>query len=167
MALEGHRLVIVDSGARDPGATAGYNERRRECQEAANRVGAETLRGALFQDLHMLPDVLARRARHVIAENGRVLECAAALERNDMPALGALMDASHASLRDNFEVSTPAAEQEVRRLKRAGALGARLMGAGFGGSVIALMPADAQIPAGAIEVHPSRGAHLMTQSALP
>ncbi len=115
----------------------------------------------------MLPDVLARRARHVIGENGRVLEAVDALKRGDLGALGGLLDASHASLRDNFEVSTPAVESAVRRLRQAGALGARLMGAGFGGSVIGLLPPDATVPDGAIEVRAGDGAHLLARSALP
>jgi galactokinase len=167
LALDGHRLVVMNSGERDPDAMAGYNQRRRECEAAASRVGAETLRGALFQDLHMLPDVLARRARHVIAENGRVLEAVDALNRNDLKTLGGLLDASHASLRDNFEVSTPAVEAAVRTLKDVGALGARLMGAGFGGSVIGLLPADTTAPDGAVEVRASHGARLLPQTALP
>jgi galactokinase len=167
LALDGHRLVILNSGPRGPGAIASYNQRRQECEAAASRVGAETLRGALFQDLHMLPDVLARRARHVIGENGRVLEAVDALKRGDLGALGGLLDASHASLRDNFEVSTPAVESAVRRLRQAGALGARLMGAGFGGSVIGLLPPDATVPDGAIEVRAGDGAHLLARSALP
>jgi galactokinase len=165
--LDGHRLLVMNSGERDPGAVAGYNRRRSECEQAASRVGAENLRGALYQDLHMLPDVLARRARHVIGENGRVLETVEALKRSDLNAVGALLDASHASLRDNFEVSTPAVESAVQTLKDSGALGARLMGAGFGGSVIGLLPADAKSPNGAVEVRASQGAHLLPQTALP
>jgi galactokinase len=165
--LDGHRFVVLNSGDRAPGAIEGYNQRRRECEAAAARVGAQTLRGALIQDLHMLPDTLAARARHVIGENGRVLGAVGALSRNDMVALGGLLDASHASLRDNFEVSTQAVEQAVRKLKQNGALGARLMGAGFGGSVIALLPPDALAPEGAVEVQPSDGARLLPQTALP
>ena len=167
LELDGHRLLVMNSGERDSGAIAGCNQRRSECEQAASRVGAENLRGALFQDLHMLPDVLARRARHVIGENGRVLEAVEALRRSDLNAVGALLDASHASLRDNFEVSTPAVESAVQAFKDAGALGARLMGGGFGGSVIGLLPADAASPDGAVEVRASQGARLLPQTALP
>jgi galactokinase len=167
LALDGHRLVLINAGERDRDAIAGYNQRREQCAAAAARVGAETLRSALFQDLHMLPDVLARRARHVIAENGRVLEAVDALNRGEMSKLGALLDASHASLRDNFEVSTAAVERAVRTLKDAGALGARLMGGGFGGSVIGLLPVDAAVPDGAVEVRACGGAHLLPQTPLP
>jgi galactokinase len=103
----------------------------------------------------------------VIGENGRVLEAVAALRRHDLTTLGSLLDASHASLRDNFEVSTAAVEMTVRTLKEAGALGARLMGAGFGGSVIGLLPAGSQAPDGALEVGACDGAHLLPQPALP
>ena len=103
----------------------------------------------------------------MIAENGRVLEAVEALNRSDLVTLGGLLDASHASLRDNYEVSTAAVERAVRTLKDAGALGARLMGGGFGGSVIGLLPVDAVAPDGALEVHASDGAHLLPQTALP
>src|SRR5262249_61230387 len=78
------------------------------------------------------------RARHVVAENARVLAVADALRRGDVEALGPLLLASHASLRDDFEVSTPELDELVDALVAAGALGARVTGAGFGGSVVAL-----------------------------
>jgi galactokinase len=84
----------------------------------------------------------------------------AALERRDMEELGRLLDASHASLRDCYEVSTPALEQAVRRCKQAGALGARVMGGGFGGSVLALLAPDRVAPAGAVGVRPGPGARV-------
>jgi galactokinase len=84
-----------------------------------------------------------------------------ALERRDMDELGRLLDASHASLRDCYEVSTPAVERAVGRLHRAGALGARIIGGGFGGHVLGLMPADAPVPDGAREVRPGPGARVI------
>jgi galactokinase len=78
-----------------------------------------------------------------------------------MLALGAILNASHASLRDDYEVSTPAVETAVRRLLDAGALGARLVGGGFGGNVLGLLAPDAAAPEGAIEVAPSAGARLL------
>ncbi len=164
LALGGCRLVTVPSGARRVNAASGYNERREQCEEAANRVGAQSLRDVSIQDLHVLPDVLARRARHVITENGRVLQALASLRGGDMEQLGLLLDLSHASLRDDFEVSVPAVEEAVSRLKAAGALGARIMGGGFGGSVLALIPADADLPDGATVVSPGPGAHRLTAS---
>jgi galactokinase len=96
----------------------------------------------------------------VITENSRVEEAVRALEQHDMLWLGRLLDASHASLRDDFEVSTPAVEAAVRRCKDAGALGARIMGGGFGGSVLALLPGAAQAPIGAVDVRPGPGARV-------
>jgi galactokinase len=161
LELGGHTLVTLSSGEPHANAASGYNRRREECTEAAHRVGVESLRDAMIQDLHMLPDVLARRARHVISENGRVLGAVTALRRRDCAKLGQLLDLSHASLRDDFEVSTPAVEQTVATLRGAGALGARIVGGGFGGSVLALMPPGAVVPAGATVVSPGAGAHLL------
>jgi galactokinase len=155
--LREHRLLILSSGVEHAHASSGYNRRREECAEAAHRMGTESLRDAVIQDLHVLPDVLARRARHVITENGRVLQAVASLERGDLEHLGLLLDLSHTSLRDDFEVSVPAVEEAVKRLKAAGALGARMIGGGFGGSVLALMPPDATTPEGAVQVVPDRG----------
>jgi galactokinase len=155
------RLVTVGSGTSRVNAESGYNQRRQECAEAASRVGAQSLRDVSIQDLHVLPDVLARRARHVITENGRVLQAVASLERGDMEHLGKLLDLSHKSLREDFEVSVPAVEEVIVVLKAAGALGARIMGGGFGGTVLALMPPDARLPDGATLVSPGPGARLL------
>jgi galactokinase len=108
-----------------------------------------------------LPPVLGRRVRHVITENERVDAAVAAVSRGDMVELGRLIDTSHASLRDCYEISTPAVEEAVRRCKRAGALGARIMGGGFGGHVIALLPPDADALDGAVEVRPGDGARVI------
>jgi galactokinase len=161
LELGDHTLVTLSSGEPHANAASGYNRRREECIEAAHRMGVESLRDALIQDLHMLPEVLARRARHVISENGRVLAAVTALRRRDFVKLGRLLDLSHAGLRDDFEVSTPAIEQTVASCKAAGALGARLVGGGFGGNVLALMPAGTVAPAGATVVSPGPGAHLL------
>jgi galactokinase len=161
LELGDHTLVTVSSGEPHANAASGYNRRREECIEAAHRMGVESLRDAMIQDLHMLPDVLARRARHVISENGRVLGAVTALRRHDFAKLGQLLDLSHAGLRDDFEVSTPAIEETVARLKAAGALGARVVGGGFGGNVLGLMPPGTVAPAGATIVSPGPGAHLL------
>ncbi len=161
LELGEHALVTLSSGEPHANAASGYNLRREECIEAAHRMGVESLRDALIQDLHMLPDVLARRARHVISENGRVLGAVTALRRHDFTKLGQLLDHSHASLRDDFEVSTPAIEQTVEKFKAAGALGARVVGGGFGGNVLALMPPGTVAPAGATVVSPGPGAHVL------
>ena len=135
----GFDVVVLDSGVRHANAEGGYNERRAECEQAAARLGVHALRDATSAD--GLPEPLARRARHVIEENARVLEAAAAIERGDGDALGRLMDESHRSQRDLFEVSVPEVDALVETAKREGALGARLTGGGFGGAVVALAPA--------------------------
>jgi galactokinase len=97
----------------------------------------------------------------VLGENARVEQAGDALRRGDLAALGPLLDASHASLRDLYDASTDAVEATVRRLKDAGAAGARMMGGGFGGTVLALMPPGAELPGGALVVEPSAGARLL------
>lgn len=154
-------LVTVDSGEKHVHAGSGYNERRAECAEACRRLGVSSLRDATLAMAESLPVPLSWRARHVITENSRVDAAVAALSHGDMDELGRLLDASHASLRDCYEVSTPAVEAAVRRCKRAGALGARIMGGGFGGHVIALLPPDARGLEGAVEVRPGDGARLL------
>ena len=159
LALGGHTLAVLDSGASRDLAASGYNERREECRRAAEELGVDSLRDA--PDGSSLTAPLDRRVRHVVSENERVDEAVAALEAKDAAALGRLLDASHASLRDDYEVSVPDVERAVEACKAAGALGARIMGGGFGGSVLALFPADADAPGGAIRVIPSRGARLL------
>jgi galactokinase len=161
LALAGFRLVMLDSGQRHTNARSGYNRRRAECAQACGRLGVASLREADLAATARLPRPLSHRARHVLSENERVHGAVAALERGDLVALGALLDASHASLRDCYEVSTPAVEAAVDRLKCAGAIGARIVGGGFGGSVLGLLPADASAPEGAIEVRPGAGARLL------
>jgi galactokinase len=157
------RLVVLDSGERHKHASSGYNQRRAECARACQLLGVPSLRDAEadVDALRRLPEPLRRRALHVISENQRVREAVAALRADDLPALGALLDASHRSLRDDYEVSTPAVEATVRRLRDAGASGARLVGGGFGGSVLALFAPHIAHPPDAREVHPGPGAHLL------
>jgi len=160
LELGDFKLVTVDSGEKHTHAGSGYNERRAECARACSELGIASLRDATLADADRLPAPLRQRARHVITENERVDAAVAALGRGDMVELGRLLDASHASLRDCFEVSTPAVEETVRRCKRAGALGARIMGGGFGGHVIALLAPDAGRLEGAVEVRPGDGARV-------
>ena len=160
LSLKDFRLVTLDSGEEHTHAEGGYNERRAECAEACSRLGVESLRDATLADAERLPAPLGARVRHVVSENERVLEAVEVLERGDMDELGRLLDASHASLRDCYEVSTPAVEDAVARCKRAGAVGARIMGGGFGGSVLALMPPGTAPPERAVEVRPGPGARV-------
>ena len=157
--LGGHVLAVLDSGAHRSLARSGYNRRREECRRAAELLGVSSLRDA--RDGSALPAPLDRRVRHVLTENERVDAAVAALEAADMPALGALLDASHASLRDDYEVSVPEVERTVAACREAGALGARIMGGGFGGSVLALFPPGARPPGGSIPVRPGPGARLL------
>jgi galactokinase len=161
LELGDFRLVTLDSGQERTLAGSGYNQRRAECAEAAEQLGVPSLREATQEMASGLPEPLSRRARHVITENERVRAAVGALERRDMEELGCLLDASHASLRDCYEVSTPALEEAVRTCKQAGAVGARVMGGGFGGSVLALLAPDAVAPLGAVEVRPGPGARVV------
>lgn len=138
-----HRVVVVDSGVPRHLAEAGYNQRRAECEEAARLLGVRALRDIKPEDLprvETLPEPLRRRARHVVTENARVLEGVHALRAQDAATFGHLMIASHRSLREDFDVSTPQLDQLVDICLQHGAVGARLTGAGFGGAVVALVP---------------------------
>jgi galactokinase len=161
LPLHGHALVTLDSGEHHAHAASGYNERRAECARACELLGIESLREADAEMAASLPRPLDRRARHVVRENARVDAAVAALAGGDLPELGRLLDASHASLRDDYEVSTPAVEATVARLREAGALGARIVGGGFGGHVLALFAPGAQPPEGALAVSPGPGAHVV------
>ncbi len=157
----GWRLVTLDSGESHANASSSYNERREECSEACALLGTASLREASAEDVGRLPEPLRQRASHVLEENIRVEETVAALRADDLPAVGALLNASHASLRDRFEVSSPAVEAAVTELLSAGASGARIVGGGFGGHVLGLLPPGTHAPAGAHEVKPGPGAHLL------
>ena len=158
-------LVVLDSGSVHEHAASGYNERRRECAEACRALGVASLRDATEAAASRLPEPLRRRARHVIGENDRVLRAVEALRGDDLAALGRLLDASHASLRDDYEVSVPEVEATVDRLKAAGAAGARIMGGGFGGAVLALLAPGVAAPEGALAVSPGPGARLLARPA--
>ena len=145
--LPSHAAVhIVDTGERRALASSGYAQRRAECEAAQVLIGpladAEETAVATIED-----DVVRRRARHVVTENTRVRETAAALQAGDLAAAGAAMVRSHASLRDDFEVSTTALDEAVERISRLpGVHGVRLTGAGFGGAVVVLADAGAEVP---------------------
>jgi galactokinase len=161
LELDGHRLVTLDSGEHHANAASGYNERRAECARACELLGVESLREVTLAMARELPEPLDRRAWHVITENERVELAVEALGRRDLEQLGRLLDASHAGLRDYYEVSTPAVEAAVWRLKDAGALGARVVGGGFGGHVLGLLPAGLEAPEGSLEVRAGPGARLL------
>ena len=138
--------LVVASGSRSASPVGGMRARRDECARAAALLGVGRLGDLGERDLSRssrLPEPLPRRVRHVVREDARVLDAADALRRGDADYLGALFDASHASQRDDFEVSTPEIDVLVA-LARAQpeVLGARLTGGGFGGSIVALARAD-------------------------
>lgn len=139
-------LVVVDSGVAHEHAGGGYNERRAQCEAAAAALGLETLRDATLDAVAVLAArdrVLARRARHVVSENVRVREFVDALRGVDLARCGRVLDASHASLRDDFEISTPEVDVLVSLLRAEdGVYGARIVGGGFGGAVLAIARPD-------------------------
>lgn len=137
-------IMIVHSGVTRGLVEGHYNERRRQCETAAKAMGVAALRDA---DMAMLTaakldPATHNRARHVISENRRTIEAAAALEKGDLERLGTLMAESHQSMRDDFEITVPAIDRLVDILQKAIGRegGARMTGGGFGGACVALMP---------------------------
>jgi galactokinase len=145
----GLRLLVIDTHVRHTHAGGEYAERRRSCEEATARLGVPSLRDAsaelVASGLAGEP-LLLRRARHVVTENARVQAAVAALDAGDWARLGELMTASHASMRDDYEISCAELDAAVDASLGAGALGARMTGGGFGGSAITLVPED-RLPA--------------------
>jgi galactokinase len=179
-AVDGLRLLVLDTRVHHGHADGAYGDRRAACERAAAALGVTSLRdidgaglGAALDRLG--DDELRRRVRHIVTENDRVLDAVSALNDLDWPRLGALMSASHVSLRDDYEVSCDELDVAVEEAMAAGAVGARMTGGGFGGSAIALVPAGAVSGVGdavrsafaergwsapsVFEVTPSAGAH--------
>jgi galactokinase len=146
-------ILIADTAVRRHLATSAYNERRSQCEHAARAMGVPALRDATHEMLGRadVPDAVRRRARHVIDENARVIEAVNAFEAGDLSRAGELMNDSHFSLADLYEVSSRELDVMANLLRlQDGCYGARLTGAGFGGCCVALMDAgavDAAIPA--------------------
>lgn len=141
-------VVVLDTDTRRGLVASAYNLRRRQCETAARAFGVRALRDVGLEDFQRrvgeLDAETARRARHVITENARTLQTAAALRAGDAEAAGRLMNASHQSLRDDYEVSGPALDAMVEAAQAHPACyGARMTGAGFGGCAVALVRADA------------------------
>ena len=137
------RFRVVHCGEGRRLAEGAYNERRAAVEQAASLLGVAALRDAAPGDLEHLPHDIGRRARHVVAENERVLAAVAALEAGDNVSFGRLMTQSHLSLAEDYDVSTSALDRLVASMLAAGASGARLTGAGFGGCAVALLPPEA------------------------
>ncbi|MFW6330771.1 MAG: galactokinase [Gemmatimonadota bacterium] len=145
---EGTMIVVMDTATRRGLVDSEYNERRRRCEAAADHFGIPALRDVTAEMLEArageLDHTTARRARHVVTENDRTIAAADAMRRADAAALGALMNASHESLRTDFEVSSPALDAMVAIARsQPGCHGARMTGAGFGGCAVALVDRDA------------------------
>jgi galactokinase len=148
----GLALLVVDTRVSHALADSAYAERRATCEQAAGVLGVRALRDATRAGLDAARDRLGelryRRARHVVGENARVLEVAALLRAGRPEAVGGALLASHASLRDDYQVSAPELDAAVEAAVTAGALGARMTGAGFGGCALALVPAEAAADTG-------------------
>jgi galactokinase len=138
-------VVVLDTCTRRELASAAYNERRAACERAAIACGVPALRDATCDDLGKLTDPrLRKRARHVISENARTRAAADALARGDAREVGALMNESHASLRNDYEVSREELDIVVQLAQEHPAcFGARMTGAGFGGCAVAIARRDA------------------------
>ena len=143
-------LVLADTGERHAHAAGGYAARRASCERAARQLGVPALRDVETADLPgiegELDEETFRRVRHVVTENARVKATVAALEAGAMKTVGRHLTASHRSMRDDYEITTPALDLAVEAALSAGALGARMTGGGFGGSTITLIDAR-RVPA--------------------
>lgn len=143
----GLELLVMDTGVSHSHATGGYAARRASCERGAAALGVPSLREVTIDDLPRaratLNDESFRRVRHVVTENQRVLDTVATLRGEGPLAIGELLDASHASLRDDFEISVPELDLAVETARANGAIGSRMTGGGFGGAAIALVPSHA------------------------
>ena len=139
----GLQLVVIDTGVKHSHATGGYGERRAACERGAVIMGVPALRDVSVDDLpraaELMDDVTFRRVRHIVTENQRVLDTVETLREQGPRAIGDLLLASHASMRDDFEISVPELDTAVEAAMAAGAIGARMTGGGFGGAAIALV----------------------------
>ena len=146
LAEAGLALLVIDTGVKHSHATGGYGERRAACERGAAVMGVSSLRDLGVDDRaragDLLDDVTFRRVRHVVTENQRVLDTVAVLRADGAEAIGELLDASHRSMRDDFEISVPELDLAVETAVQAGAIGARMTGGGFGGAAIALVRID-------------------------
>lgn len=149
-AAAGLELLVMDTGVKHAHSTGGYGERRAACERGAEIMGVPALRDLAVADLpraeELMDDVTFRRVRHVVTEDQRVLDAVRTLRAEGPRAIGALLDASHVSMRDDFEISVPELDLAVDTARAAGAVGARMTGGGFGGAAIALVD-HALVPA--------------------
>jgi len=141
----GVRLLVINTRVQHALDDGGYASRRAQCEQAARELGVPALRDVGVDELdaalaRLSDDVVRRRARHVITEDQRVVDTAAALREKDLTLVGELLSASHTSMRDDFEISCEELDVAVDSSRAAGALGARMTGGGFGGSAVAIVP---------------------------
>jgi galactokinase len=165
-------VLIIDSGISRELASGAYEERVRQCAEAVRIMNRdsreiESLRDATMEELESnrgrMPDVIFRRARHVISEIARTHQAAAALRDGNLPLFGRLMNQSHDSLRNDYEVSLPQLDRLVQRVREVpGVVGARLTGAGFGGCAVAIAK---RTSVDAVRHHLTRGGDATTPAA--
>jgi galactokinase len=143
LAPRGLVIAVIDTGVKHRHAEGGYGARRASCELGAKLMGVASLRelsaGDLDRAKQLLDDETFRRVRHIVTENERVLAATSALKAGDMAAFGKLLDESHVSMRDYFEISIAELDVAVVAARKAGALGARMTGGGFGGAAIALI----------------------------
>jgi galactokinase len=148
-AAAGVTLLVINSHAPHHHAGGEYAARRASCERAAANLGVGSLRDVQELGESVLPRIAdpvdAKRARHILTENRRVADVVTALGDSDFDEVGRIFTASHASMRDDFEITTPHIDLIADTAGRAGALGARMTGGGFGGCVIALVPVDAAV----------------------
>ena len=147
---DGLTLLVIDTRAHHELGDGQYAVRRRQCEEACAALGLASLRDATSEHLDRLDGVLRRRARHVLTENDRVLAVTDLLRTGRLPEIGPLLLESHASMRDDYEISAPELDVAVEAAAEAGALGARMTGGGFGGSALALVT-DPAVVRGQVE----------------
>ncbi len=156
LAAAGLDLLVIDTKAPHQLTDGRYGERRDACDEAARQLGVPALRDISLEELssamdRLTDETLRKRARHVITEDDRTLACADLLRTGQLRRIGPLLSASHASMRDDFQITVPEVDLAVEVLLAFGALGARMTGGGFGGCVIALMePSQARAAASAV-----------------
>ena len=150
LAAAGLLILVVDTKVTHAHATGGYAARRASCELGAEVLGVPSLRDVSASDLPeaagLLDQETYRRVRHIVTENQRVLDTVKVLADAGPGAIGALLSASHVSMRDDFEISCPELDLAVDTALTHGALGARMTGGGFGGSAIALIPASEEVP---------------------
>ncbi|WP_230487264.1 galactokinase [Nocardioides anomalus] len=139
--LRGHTLLVTDTRVSHALTDGGYGSRREDCEAAARALGVPSLREATLEQVATIEDErIRRRATHIVTETARTTETVEALEAGDWDRVGGLFDASHRSMRDEFEISCPELDAAVSVAVEAGAVAARMTGGGFGGSSVAVVP---------------------------